>query len=426
MKRYATLIMAIVALFAVQNVDAQYCTSTYAIGGCTSPIYMSNVTTTGGIENFSNTTVCTGTGTAGYTNYSGVANMYVKQDAGKTVTVKVTIPFEGTGYSGKINVYVDWNQNDTFDVNGSPSELVPPPGGLRHFLVHSSNSGQQSITIPVTVPLEAKNGITRMRIQLGSSGPVFTTPLFPCGQQGPYGETEDYDFEVVNPCLPPNIISLKHIDYKSATMEWSEKKNAEMYEYLVKQDPTPPAPGQIGFNFTTSEMVNLNNLTCGEKYYFFLRCICDTKGPSSGWDVSTWKIDSFTTHQCCYSPQVTIDQITHSTMRVKWNPVPTGYGYEYAVATTNTPPQGGTPTTSTTVFLQGLQGATNYYVFVRSKCSPTPESGWELTSVKTPPGVNVTDVAKADIAVQVFPIPVQDQLKINVSEVTKNAQVTIT
>lgn len=421
MKKITLFCLSLAISGILNTAHAQYCTVAYATTPCATSII--EVSTANGTTNFTNATTC---GNNGYTDYTTNTGILVAQDAGKTVNVTVRIPSSTMpDYSGKVNIYVDWNQNQVFEPNATIPELMVPQAG--HYLVNSANSSQLSITIPVYVPEEAKDGLTRMRVQLASQGSVFTTPLGPCGTQGAFGETEDYNFDVNNPCLPPNVISITDITDKSVKIAWTEKKNAVLYEYLVKQDPTVPPMGQVGFNFTTDEMVDLNNLSCGEKYYVFLRCICDSSGSAQNWDISDWKIDSFTVHECCYNPNVMIENVTSTTMQFSWAPVPTSHKYEYAVTTSPIPPQSGSFTTSTRILQQGLQPKTTYFVHVRSFCSPTPFSSWESKADKTLKALSVEELAQGAFSITAYPNPVGDVLNVNIEgQIADNAQLQLT
>ena len=147
-----------------------------------------------------------------------------------------------------------------------------------------------------------------------------------------------------------------------------------------------------------------------------LRSICDTAGKiDRNWDKSEWIRDSFTTHPCCYEPVVTIDQIASTTARISWAPIATAYGYEYAVSINNVPPQKGNLTNSTTVVLQGLTPKTTHYVFVRSRCNPTPLSEWAKGNLKTQAYVTVKDVSNEKVSIDAFPNPVLDKLTIQLN-----------
>jgi hypothetical protein len=83
----------------------------------------------------------------------------------------------------------------------------------------------------------------------------------------------------------------------------------------------------------------------------------------------------------CTDPSALVSaNVTSSSVDISWdapNPAP-ALGYQYVIATTNTPPTGA-GTAVTTTFAQvttGLLPTTQYYVFVRSICSATDISPW--------------------------------------------------
>jgi hypothetical protein len=83
----------------------------------------------------------------------------------------------------------------------------------------------------------------------------------------------------------------------------------------------------------------------------------------------------------CTDPSALVSaNVTSSSVDISWdapNPAP-ALGYQYVIATTNTPPTGA-GTAVTTTFAQvttGLLPSTQYFVFVRSICSTTDASPW--------------------------------------------------
>lgn len=91
--------------------------------------------------------------------------------------------------------------------------------------------------------------------------------------------------------------------------------------------------------------------------------------------------------------------ILSSAATVGWAPVTGSVGYEYVVNTNSADPTGsGTPTSSTSVNLSGLNPSTTYYLHVRNKCSSTSASVWVTFSFTTlppcypPVGFNVTNL----------------------------------
>lgn len=382
--------------------------------------YINGITTTNGINNISNTNTGCGNTSNSYSDYTGTS-MKVTQDAGKSIDVKIN----WSGNSGNnivttlTKIYVDWNRDGDFD--DQDEYISPGQFSGTHPHAHSSNG-----TITVDVPGHAKEGLTRMRILTSALNFIYDPNSTACS--GTYGEAEDYVFEVINPCLPPNVISIANLDYKSGDFSWTEKANAEFYEYVITPADTIPDDTVIGFTFTTNNSVDVDTFQCDQKYYILVRLICDTfgKGRAVDWDKSAWVRDSFETQPCCYAPDLKFDQLTHSSARVSWDPIATSIGYEYAVSTLTTPPQKGTFTINNSVLLQGMSPKTTYFVHVRARCVPTPLSDWSQVAFKTLKGLSVDDVDPTAFNMDVFPNPVQDKFIVQLnSEIGNNANVTV-
>lgn len=396
--------------------SAQYCTPTFSVG-CSTGASLSSCSSSGGITNFTNNNSNCGNSSTSYSDYTGTYG--VKQEAFKSVDIKATYPSGAPGGSSAIvKIWVDWNKNGVFD---HPAEYIAPNVTTDHVFTGPG----QTKTVKITVPGTAKQGTTRMRVRVGSLGSIYDPNLTPCSNSA-YGETEDYDFEIVNPCLPPEVVSFADLDYNSVNISWSSKLNAEMYEYYIKKDNTFPAPGTHGYKYTTSEYLGLEKLECDTWYYMFLRCVCDTPGSSQFWDESDWRLDSFKTEPCCYSPVLTVSNVTSTTAKVTWDPIATAYGYEYAVSTTPDPPVKGTYTTYTTLFLQGLPSKTTHFIHVRSRCTPTPLSDWSKAPFKTLKYLSIDPTNGVDFNMDAYPNPVKDKLYIRLNgKMGANAHVTV-
>jgi hypothetical protein len=151
-----------------------YCAST----GTGSAVYITNVSTTGGVTNLNNTSVFT----AGGYNYYSSLSPTVSQVAGGAVNFNSTV----SGISGGVcyGIFVDWNNNGVFTdagenvwVSGSSQISTNPSGSF-------------------TVPGGQASGNYRMRVVVNYSG----TTASSCNSSI-NGETEDYIFTVVTPCI---------------------------------------------------------------------------------------------------------------------------------------------------------------------------------------------------------------------------------
>lgn len=393
------------------SAQAQYCIPAN-VNGCGTPINpptntlfasIKSFATTGGLINITNnnqTPPCSAP--SGYKLWT----LGCKYNAGQTVTWTVQ---EQSNITAGFRIWVDWNRDfDFYDLGEActPGSVIFSPG-------------PGTATSPTfVVPGYAKQGKTRMRIRHVSllNGNVPVTNLDPCNTY--YGgETEDYEFEVVNPCLKPAVTSVANVTWNSADFSWQPRLNAISYEYTI--DTSPNNPVGNGYAYVGGSTVHFPDnihppLVCNTKYYVHIRSVCDSTGPTQGWETSAWGIDSFTTDQCCNTPEVTISDNNATTALAKWGAVPSVVKYEYAVGTTpNNPPlTGGTITTYPSIFMQGLTCNTVYYFYIRALCSPTPRSDWGQTMFPTGKCLDVAKVNLDRPAILAYPNPVSNMLTI--------------
>lgn len=229
-----------------------YCT---ANNSTNTTYYISGVTTTGGVANFSNTG--TGFTAGGYKDYT--PTYFVSQNAGLSFNITCTHPSSTYGYT----VWVDWNNDGDFVDAG---ESVLTTGYL------SSPAAIGSVTIPAGTPA----GNYRMRIR----NAYLSNPAPACGDHA-YGETEDYKVTCLGP-LPcsgnPSAIVVTVTSLTTATVNWTAAAPAPAngYQYYYSTTNTAPTAGttpsgSTGAGVTT---VNLTGLTSGTTYYIWVRSNC--------------------------------------------------------------------------------------------------------------------------------------------------------
>ena len=134
--------------------------------------YIDNFSTTDGSENISN--MGSGFSTDGYGDFYDTHT--VTQEQGETVEFSVDIEGGTAGF----RVWVDWNQDGEFD------EIDE--------VAYASTGYQNNQTGSITVPSDALEGDTRMRIVSHWSSQ--TGDVDPCKTGFTYGEFEDYKFTV--------------------------------------------------------------------------------------------------------------------------------------------------------------------------------------------------------------------------------------
>ena len=168
-----------------------YCTPPQSTNYLCCSMYVNNVTTTGGIANFSQAST---EGTASYQNYS--ATQIASQVQGGSLTIATTT----NTYGMYMKVWIDYNDDGLFTGTGEQVLGDASPAGLY------GGTAPATFTQSFTVPAAAPPGTHRMRLRAEYYGMGTTTPANPCSILA-YGETEDYGFTVLAPPATPGAIT---------------------------------------------------------------------------------------------------------------------------------------------------------------------------------------------------------------------------
>ncbi len=107
--------------------------------------------------------------------YSNFTNRVANLTKGKTETISITTTYNNPTVPNHYSVWIDWNQNKSFD---DPGEKVL---NQRTYIANGS----------IAVPTSAKDGNTRMRVRYS-----FDKEFTACGYDDYFGEVEDYTVNV--------------------------------------------------------------------------------------------------------------------------------------------------------------------------------------------------------------------------------------
>ncbi len=136
-----------------------------------------------------------------FTNLSGVS----AQKAVPT-PLRVAIINSGSLYTTSVNIFIDYNQNGTFDL---PQERVSKR-------VLAANIATRSYSDTITVPIGALTGRTRMRVMASETSVI---DLDPCVNPT-WGEVEDYTIDILPPppgdFYPPTISNIVNAEGDSS------------------------------------------------------------------------------------------------------------------------------------------------------------------------------------------------------------------
>lgn len=215
-------------------------------------------------------------------------------DLAQGISSNVHISF-ATGYNYDSNIWIDFNDNLTFD----DTELV--------FSGTSLATNPTTFDASFVVPLDATLGNHRMRIGTADSGQATPDPCF----SGTYGVTIDFLVNIIPQpsCLAPTALVTSDVTSATAVLSWTESTStpANGYQYFVSTTNTAPlatdtATGSVAAGIT---MVDLANLAPASTYYVWVRSLC------SNTDTSAWSsAATFTTACTSVVPVYTQDFVT--------------------------------------------------------------------------------------------------------------------
>ena len=237
--------------------------------------------TFGSLNNGSATPVLNNSGATGtYSDFTSLPAASFAQ--GETYAISISqITSGGTFYGSHFNVFIDYNQDGTFD-----------PVTERVFDGAAVSSTNSTVTGAISIPATAMLGTTRMRVVQEEGGDNTTSP---CGSYG-YGETEDYLITITSPpaCVSPSGASIANITSTSADLTWNCTSCTGTYivEYGPSATFTTPGTGATAGAGGTIASVNatspltLSGLANNTEYRVFVRQNCGANGYSNNYPVS--------------------------------------------------------------------------------------------------------------------------------------------
>jgi hypothetical protein len=209
--------------------------------------------TIGSLNNTSNcATLAPGPGSVNsfYSNYSGFL-------AAPNIAAGVNTPFSvnaascGGNFTSRVAIFIDYNQNGIFDLPGEEAHLSPT--------FTSSTIGAAIRTGTINIPCSATPGLTRMRVVLVET----TGAINPCGTYT-WGETEDYDINIVN----QNPVYLSSTTVQQTGTTSAGATDVRILRIPVVTSASPCIPGTANeFRFRTNGTTSAANIATAKLYY---------------------------------------------------------------------------------------------------------------------------------------------------------------
>lgn len=278
---------------------------------------------------------------------------------GYNYSIDVSAGTCGGNYTNGLAVWVDWNQDLTFD----PSEQV----GV------SSGTAPYSSTFSFDVPTDALLGTTRMRVMQHET----TGTLDPCGSYS-WGGVADFTIDVAfgTSCAPITGLTAEYIGLDSVAVSWTANGSESGWSFeLGTAGFTPGTATEVYGSNPATASDSLNGLMTGTDYDVYVLADC-------GADSSVWVGPlSITTLLTCPEPSgLGGTVISSDSISLSWTPgdsLEVEWLIEYGI-------DGFTPGTGTQVAsftnpsdtISGLDGATTYDFYIQGVCGAADSSVW--------------------------------------------------
>ena len=228
------------------------------------------------LSTLNNSSTC-GTAAPGPGSVASMYSNFTTSVAAPILSPGVVYPFSvqigtcGGNFNNWTKAWIDFNQNGLFT---DPGEMV-----------HTSTTfinGPHIETGLVTVPTNAVQGITRMRVVNVET--TVGANVNPCGTYA-WGETEDYFVNISPPptCPQPSAPVLVSANLNEAITDWTPVGTET--EWQVEYGPQGFTPGTGTVVTVTAHPYTVPNLTSYAFYQAYVRAIC-TPGDSSYWTPS--------------------------------------------------------------------------------------------------------------------------------------------
>ena len=297
--------------------------------------------------------------------------------AGNSYTADVQFGTCGGNFGGAGEAWIDFDRDGVFE----DSESLGTVSGTPPFALESFD---------VTIPNDALNGTSRMRVMQWEGG---TLPLDPCASFT-WGSVVDFEIVISGgidiTCEQPFNVQLVEAFGSSADFSWDlapNDQNGYIWEvFNAGDDPdvdTPVSTGTVGSGVSTVNADGLAELT---DYEFYVTTDC---GATDGLSPRSNPV-AFTTVFLCPAPtNVTIDGVMSDAFNINWIEIPNATnGYTWSVFNSGDDPTADTalftgtePFGTTTTSVTGLTENTSYDVYVSADCDTDGTS--ELSNVVT-------------------------------------------
>jgi len=334
-------------------------------------------------------------GPDGYTDFTG---MSTDVETYGSYDITLTPGFDGNNYGEYWSIYIDYNQDGTFD---QVNELAFDAGETSNDIV----------TGTLTIPSDAVLGLTRMRIIMDFGENNASDPC----EDFDYGETEDYCINITQgtvPCTSPENLSSNAITAISASLQWDAAAIAESYNVRYKAiSSTIWATDNV-----PTPALNITGLMECTAYEYQVESVC-VGGELSGYSGSH---EYLTLCNCATPTGLDTMNVGTTTAIVSWAAVTNADDYTLRYKIITEMNWDNLTINATSISLANLIECSDYEYQVKSNC-PNSESDYSESSFFNTgclSSVNELDAGINHLAIQPNPFNDQFAASFNLEEAT--------
>lgn len=179
--------------------------------------------------------------------------------AGEEYPVYLRPGFSGSAFNEQWRIWIDFNQDGVFENDEMVIDSILAPGN-------------PAIESTITIPADAPDGNTRMRISMAFTETIIPTNQEPCDELR-FGEVEDYCIYILrdnNTCPEVDTVLFDAVSFTGALMIWPEADSAIAYTYRYRE------LGELDFTelATVDTFATLADLEKCTKYEVQIRTVC--------------------------------------------------------------------------------------------------------------------------------------------------------
>lgn len=332
---------------------------------------------------------------SGSDNYGDYTGISTNLNTLETYDLTVNIGYDGFPFLENIQVWIDYNQDGEFDVE---TETV----------VNLEEDVLDELIAPITIPVDAKPGLTRMRVAIKWREGTDTSKPMPCGTYD-FGEIEDYCVNIIRseaPCFVPQNFELLDAPINDvAGIAWQAATGALTYSYRYRVQGTADWTMQTTDN---PSAVFLTSLERCSSYEIQAQSLCDSM------ETSAFSPSFLFNSACECAPPVNIQQIDTLPNRVNlvWDANQMADRYEITLNKIGETSIIKLIVEDNEATITSLDKCSEYEVKVSRFCLDTNSVFSESLTVVTACDVAITDVPLDVEELNIYPNPVINNLQV--------------